>query len=102
VSKDFGDFATNSMFLWAQSTSMPYKGFKKGRRFDLKLSDVAALKEKFPDLAYVSPRLRLGGYRGANNVTRNERTGAFEISGDYPEYINQQPMDITAGRFISY
>jgi putative ABC transport system permease protein len=39
-------------------------------------------------------RLRLGGYRGANNVTRNERTGAFEISGDYPEYIYQQPMDI--------
>ncbi len=102
VSKDFGDFATNSMFLWAQSTSMPYKGFAKGRRFELKVSDVAALKQKFPDLDYVSPRFQLGGYRGGNNVTRNERTGAFQIMGDYPEFINQQPMDITAGRYISY
>lgn len=102
VSKDFGDFATNSMFIWAQSTSIPYKGFKKGRRFELKTGDVAVLKEKFPNLDYVSPRFRLGGYRGANNVTRNERTGAFTVNGDYPEFINQQPMDITAGRFLSY
>ncbi|PRP67591.1 ABC transporter permease [Nonlabens agnitus] len=102
VSKDFGDFATNSMFMWAQRTSMPYKGFEKGRRFDLKIGDVDVLKRKFPELKYVSPRFRLGGYRGANNVTRNEKTGAFEISGDYPEFINQQPMDIIKGRFISY
>jgi putative ABC transport system permease protein len=45
VSKRFGDFAANSMFLWAQSTSMPYKSLKRGRRFDLKLSDVAALRK---------------------------------------------------------
>ena len=35
-------------------------------------------------------------------MTRNEKTGAYNIYGDYPEFINQQPMDITAGRFISY
>jgi putative ABC transport system permease protein len=27
-------------------------------------------------------------YRGANNVTRNERTSAFEISGDYQVYLS--------------
>jgi putative ABC transport system permease protein len=102
VSKDFGDFATNSMFMWSQSTSIAYKGFKKGRRFNLKVGDVDVLKQKFPELKYVSPRFRLGGYRGSNNVTRNEKTGAFEISGDYPEFIYQQPMDIIKGRFISY
>jgi putative ABC transport system permease protein len=60
------------------------------------------LKEKVPGLKYVSPRSQLGGYRGSNNVTRKEKTGAFRVSGDYPEYILQQPMDILAGRFISY
>ncbi len=102
VSKDFGNFATNSMFMWGQGTSKPYKGLPKGRYVRFKVEDVDVLKEKLPELKYVSPRGQLGGYNGANNVTRNEKTGAFTVSGDYPEFISQQPMDITAGRFISY
>ena len=102
VIKDFGDFATNSIFMWSQSTSKAYKGLPKGRRYNFKIDDVALLKEKVPSLKYVSPRNQLGGYRGANNVTRKDKTGAFSITGDYPEFIYQQPMDITQGRFISY
>lgn len=102
VTADFGDFATNSMFMWTQSTSKPYKGLPKGRRFNYKISDVAAIKSEIPNIKYVSPRNQLGGFRGANNVTRGTKTGAFEIYGDYPEYIKQQPMDILQGRFISY
>lgn len=102
VQADFGDFATNSIFMWSQGTSMPYKGLPKGRFFNFKLSDVEALKEQIPELKYVSPRNQLGGFRGSNNVTRNEKTGAFDVYGDYPEYIEQQPLDIMEGRFLSY
>jgi len=102
VSADFGDFATNSIFMWSQGTSKPYKGLPKGRFYRFKIQDVAILKDQFPELKYVSPRNQLGGYRGANNVTRKEKTGAFSVSGDYPEFIYQKPMDITEGRFISY
>lgn len=102
VTADFGDFATNSMFMWTQGTSMPYKGLPKGRNFNYKIGDVAAIKDAVPNLKYVSPRNQLGGFRGNNNVTRGTKTGAFEIYGDYPEYINQQPLDILQGRFISY
>jgi putative ABC transport system permease protein len=55
-----------------------------------------------PNLKYVSPRNQLGGFRGANNVVRGLKTGAYNVYGDYPEIIEQQPMDITSGRFISY
>ncbi|MDW5287342.1 ABC transporter permease [Formosa sp. PL04] len=102
VTADFGNFATNSMFMWTQQTSISYKGLPKGRRFNYKLADVEALKAQIPELKYVSPRLQLGDYNGANNVTRGTKAGAFQVYGDYPEYINQQPMDITSGRFISY
>lgn len=102
VLKDFGDFATNSMFMWTQGTSKPYKGLPKGRYFNYKIDDVASIKAQVPNLKYVSPRNQLGGFRGNNNVIRGTKTGAFEIYGDYPEYINQQPMDILQGRFISY
>lgn len=102
VTADFGNFATNSMFMWTQGTSKPYKGLPKGRYFNYKIGDVAAIKAEIPNLKYVSPRNQLGGFNGANNVTRGTKTGAFEIYGDYPEYIKQQPMDILQGRFISY
>jgi len=102
VMSDFGDFATNSMFMWTQGTSKPYKGLPKGRWFNYKIDDVAAIKTQIPNLKYVSPRNQLGGFRGANNVIRGTKTGAFEIYGDYPEYIKQQPMDIISGRFLSY
>lgn len=102
VQADFGDFATNTIFMWTQSTSMPYQGFTKGRNFNFRQSDVALLKEKFPELRFVSPRNQLGGFRGSNNVTRGDKTGAFNIYGDNPEYIKQEPLDVLKGRFLSY
>ncbi|MGV6828258.1 MAG: ABC transporter permease [Flavobacteriales bacterium] len=102
VKAGFGDFATNSIFMWSQGTSISYKGLPKGRRVRFKIEDVGILKQQIPELKYVSPRNQLGGYRGANNVTRNEKTGAFSVSGDYPEFIYQKPMEIIEGRFLSY
>ena len=102
VQADFGDFATNTIFMWTQSTSMPYQGFTKGRYFNFRQSDVALLKEKFPELRFVSPRNQLGGFRGSNNVTRGDKTGAFNSYGDNPEYIKQEPLDVLKGRFLSY
>ncbi len=102
VKKDFGNIATNSMFMWTQTISKPYKGLPKGRRFSYDLDDVAAIRQNIPELRFISPRNQLGGFGGANNVVRGINTGAFNVYGDYPEYIEQQPMNITSGRFINY
>ena len=102
VTADFGGFATNSIFMWTQGTSKAYKGFPKQRFFNYKIADVEGLKEEFPELLYVSPRNSLGGYQGANNVLRGTKTGAFQIYGDYPEFIKQKPMDIMEGRFLNH
>ncbi|NND87775.1 MAG: ABC transporter permease [Flavobacteriaceae bacterium] len=102
VKQGFSGMATNSMFMWTQTASKPYKGLPKGRRFNFKIGDVEAIKQNVPNLRYVSPRNQLGGFRGSNNVVRGLKTGAFNVYGDYPEIINQQPMDITSGRFLNY
>ena len=102
VKQGFDGMATNSMFIWSQTASKPYKGLPKGRRYRFKTEDVDAIRQSVPNLQYISPRNQLGGFRGANNVTRGLNTGAYNVYGDYPEYIEQQPMDITLGRFISY
>ncbi|WP_010228063.1 ABC transporter permease [Gillisia marina] len=102
VKQGFGGMATNSMFMWAQTPSKPYKGLPKGRRYNFKTGDVEAIKQNVPNLRFVSPRNQLGGFGGANNVVRGLKTGAFNVYGDYPEVIQQEPMDITSGRFINY
>ena len=45
VRADMGNDVANSMFMWAQSTSKPYKGFQRGRSLELNLADVAWLEE---------------------------------------------------------
>ena len=93
---------TNSMFLWSRSTTMPYKGFKRGRTIDLDMSDVEYLKSNVPDIDIISPRTQLGGYRGGNNVNRGVKTGAYTVFGDTPEYIKIEPRPITKGRFLNW
>jgi len=101
IKKGFDGIATNTMFMWSQTTSKAYKGLPKVRRYDFRNSDVAALKAALPDLLYVSPRNQLGDFNGSNNVVRGTKTSAFTVYGDYPELIKQQPMDIIKGRFVN-
>ncbi|MFD2517781.1 ABC transporter permease [Salinimicrobium flavum] len=102
VKQGFGGIATNTMFMWTQTASKPYKGLPKGRRYNFKTDDVAAIKDEVPNLRFVSPRNQLGGFGGTNNVVRGLNTGAYNVYGDYPEIIQQEPMDITSGRFVNY
>ena len=102
VKQGFSGMATNSMFMWSQTVSKPYKGLPKGRNYNFKLGDVQAIKQTVTGLEIVSPRNQLGGFGGANNVVRGLNSGAYNVYGDYPEIIRQQPMDITSGRFINY
>lgn len=101
ITSDFGDIATNTMFVWTQATSKEYMGLPKGRSFEFKLEDVETLENSMPDLRFISPRNRLSGFRGGNNVVRGIKTGAYNVFGDYPQIIKQDPLGITAGRFIN-
>ena len=102
IRQDFGDIATNTMFMWTRTVSKSYEGMAKGRRYNYRLSDVEDIKQNVPNLRFISPRNQLGGFNGTNNVVRGLNTGAFNVYGDYPEIINQDPMNITSGRFINY
>lgn len=102
IKQDFGDIATNTMFMWTRTVTKSYEGMSKGRRFNYRLSDVEDIRENIPDLRFISPRNQLNGFNGSNNVVRGLNTGAFDVYGDYPEFIKQEPMEITSGRFINY
>jgi len=102
IKRQMGGLSTNTMFMWTSATSKPYKGLPQGRNYNFKNSDIDAIKREINGLLYVSPRNQLGGFRGSNNVVRGTKTGAYNVYGDYPEFIQQQPMDILQGRFINH
>lgn len=100
VNRDMGNMATNSVFIWTQQTTMPYKGFDRGRRYNFRNSDTQALLDNIQEIKYIGPRIRGWGADG-NNVVRGERTGSFVMQGDYPDYNLIDPVGMKTGRYIN-
>jgi putative ABC transport system permease protein len=92
-------FATNSCFFYADQTALPYKGFKKGRNWNIHNSDIKVIRANVKDLKYLSPML-FGG-RSNNNTVRSDKSGSFGVRGCYPDYANVEEQKIIYGRFIN-
>lgn len=102
--RQFERVAMNSMFAWAQQTSVPYQGFKTGRPLQLKLRDVTALKNKIPAIQFIAPRNAAGVFDGQSpTISRNFKSGSFNVYGDFPVLLKIATKDIyNGGRFINY
>jgi putative ABC transport system permease protein len=98
---DFNGMATNSFFVWAQSTSKPFKGFKRGREFDFNNDDIKAIKKEIPEVDVVSGRNQIGDYGGGSGVIHNAKSGSFSVMGDFPDFLKIQPLEKLNGRFIN-
>ena len=92
-------FETNSCFIWSDQTSEPYKGFKKGRRWSMRNSDVIAAKKNIPEIEVITPMIR--GARNSGNVARNDRAGTYTVRGLYPDYAKVEAQRFKYGRFIN-
>ncbi len=99
----FNDFATNTMFLWGQQTSIPHEGFERGRRMQLTLDDVEALKSQVSDIEFIAPRNVTGQWgTPPGQFVRGSKSGAFKIFGDYPTIDKVSKKKIfDGGRFIN-
>ncbi len=76
--RQFERISSNSLFVWGEVTSVPYDGFKTGRKIRLKLSDVETLKNRIPEIQYIAPRnsKRVIGGSGAKLV-HGQKTGSI-------------------------
>ena len=101
--RQFESVAMNSLFAWSQSTSKPYKGFRTGRRIQLKLSDVEVLKKRIPEIQYIAPRNATGVFGGSPALTvRGQKSGNYNVYGDFPVYTKIATKKIfDQGRFIN-
>ena len=100
----FERISSNSLFVWTQNTSIPYSGFKIDRKWNIKLNDVETLKMEIPEIKNIAPRIQKGnwGSQGAS-VTNGQRSGTYNIYGDYPILKVVSQKDIyDGGRFINH
>ena len=97
LNQNFSGFATNAAMVWAQPTTKAYKGFRKGRIWQMDYKDVERLRQKVPELEVVSPVLfSNGGY--AYFADRKTQIG---VNGTAPEYQHINSPQMYYGRYLN-
>ena len=101
--KQFERISSNMLFIWAEYTSIPYEGFKINRGINLTLDDVESLKNNIPEIEHIAPRIQKGNFGSVGaNVVNGNRSGIFNIYGDFPVLTTVSTLDIyDGGRFIN-
>ncbi|MDR1918532.1 MAG: ABC transporter permease [Tannerellaceae bacterium] len=92
-------FATNSIFIFADRTSEPYKGFNKGRYWNMRNRDITGIREQVRGVEDISPLL-MGG-RSDKNIVYGQITGSFRVKGVMAEYFNIDKQNLAYGRLLN-
>ena len=96
--KNFEGFAQNTCIIAPSTTTKPFKGFKKGRTWQLEYADVDRLKAMMPELETVSPTVALWG----KAVTRDENTSSRAVvKGVRAEHNRIETPKLKYGRWIN-
>ena len=100
--KLFSGFATNSIFMWAQNTTIPYKGFPKGRPTEIHLSDSDLLIKKIPEIDYISPQNSRGNFGSPpEQMTKDGKTASYQLTGDLPVGNKISEKKLIFGRYLN-
>lgn len=97
LASNFEGFATNSAIIFAQPTTKPYHGFRKGRAWNMVYKDVDRLKQQVPELDVVSPML---SHWGAI-VVFGDKKSAGNVKGLKPDYVKVDAPKMYYGRFLN-
>lgn len=96
MKRQFEGFAQNSAFMVAQPTSEAYKGFRKGRWWDIELQDVERVRS-VEGVQLVTPSFALWG----RNAIYGEHKYSCAVKGLYPDYEYIEHQSMKYGRFIN-
>lgn len=99
VADETKGFAVNSCFMFSNRTTESYKGFSKGRRWQMTLDDVLVLQQQAKNVDVVAPMIF--GRSSDNNVAFSDRYGTFSVKGLSAEQNKIEPMEILKGRYIN-
>ena len=90
-------FAMNSCFVAAGTTSKPYKGFQRGRTWDIQTGDLEFIRREVASVETIVPVVQMGSV----NVSHGDKHDSYTIMGTSPEYTRAMRTDLLYGRFIN-
>ncbi len=96
---NFRNTATNSIRIWGNETSKPWKGLPPNRKIELTEGDVEALRHSIPGIEHISGQYRV--WRGNSQLRHGMNTGSYNIRGIQPEFRELQHQTMLMGRFIN-
>lgn len=97
----FGNYATNTFFIWTRITTKPYKGFGIGRKFYFNNEDTKILGASVPEIKTLAPRGRKRSRDMLNNVVYKDKTATLTIYGDEPQIREINLLEVFQGRFLN-
>lgn len=100
VGKNFAGIASNSCMMWSGRTSEAYKGFRKGRYWEMTTRDMAIMKSTIKEIDEISPILTIWSSQ-TDNVVRGDKKGTFQVQGNYANYDKIDKMTLKFGRFLN-
>ena len=90
-------FAINSCAMGSAQTSMPYKGFQRGRHWDILLSDLPKIKQQVEGIDCFSPMV----FTNSTTISRADKHENFRFVGVTAEYPQVMATQMMYGRFIN-
>lgn len=96
LQQQFEGFATNSGFVVSSKTNEAYKGFRKGRWWDLEISDVDLVAD-VEGVQMATPSTAMWG----KSAVYEGNKYSCNIRGLYPEYEQLEHQEMAYGRFIN-
>jgi putative ABC transport system permease protein len=100
VSKNFGDIASNSCVIWSGRTSEAYKGFRKGRYWEINNRDIEVIKANVKGLNEISPLITPWTAQ-TDNTVRGEKKGTFSVQGTYANFNKIDKHTMMFGRYLN-
>ena len=100
LNRNFEGFAQNTAMIWAQQTTKPYKGFRKGRWWAMDYKDIERLRQRVPELDVIAPVL-FGSWGTTNTAYYGDQKTSPRIQGVTPEYADIVAPRMYYGRFIN-
>lgn len=91
--------ATNSVFFFSDRTSIPYKGFNKGRSWNIRNRDIEAIRRDVEGVDQVAPMIF--GASGDKNVVFGVNSGTYQVKGVTPAYFQIEVQDLLYGRLLN-
>ena len=88
----------NEAFIHVQETSIPYRGFGRGRKWLLNSHDKELIRGRFGQMVKAYSPVNYAGYQ---NVVINDQSHPFLVSGVDPQFVSLIPQRVTTGRFIN-